>query len=310
MRELPFIKMHGCGNDYIYFDCLNDTMHNQMLPVWQLCHRRTGIGGDGIVLILPSDIADARMRMFNSQDGTESAMCGNALPCVAKYLYDHGIVSKEQIKIETKSGVKELSLIIKDGKTVAVRVDMGPASLKPEEIPVNLTGEAIISQPITIGSATHKVTCVSMGNPHAVVFTVGMKELGEVELATVDLETVGPLFENDPLFPERVNLAFTHVLSRNHLRVRIWERGSGETWGSGTGACAAAIAAILNGYGDKDSDILVEMPGGELTIRYTGQTVYMTGNCVEVYKGVVNLTPVTNNEYIDDKTTKPRKQVL
>ncbi|MCL2362800.1 MAG: diaminopimelate epimerase [Defluviitaleaceae bacterium] len=290
MRELPFTKMHGCGNDYIYFDCLNKNIANPEALSRQLSHRRTGIGGDGIVLILPSTIADGRMRMFNSKDGSESAMCGNALPGVAKYLYDRGIVTREQMRIETECGIKELSLAIKGGKTAAVRVDMGPAALRPEEIPVDLTGDAIISRPVTIGSATHKITCVSMGNPHAVVFTVGMKELGEVELASIDLENIGPLFENNPIFPQRVNLSVAHVINRNHIRVRVWERGSGETWGSGTGACATAVAAVLNGYGDKDSDILVEMPGGELIIRYTDTTVYMTGDITEVFEGVTKFT--------------------
>jgi len=289
MRELSFIKMHGCGNDYIYFDCLNQKINKPEELARQLCNRRTGIGGDGIVLILPSQVAEARMRMFNSQDGSESAMCGNALPCVAKYLYDRGIVSKENMRIETKSGIKDISLTIEGGKTTAVRVDMGSASLKPEDVPVALTGEVIISRPVTIGSAIHKITCVSVGNPHAVVFTVGLKEIGEVELTAVDLETIGPLFENNMLFPERVNLSFAHVIDRNHLRARVWERGSGETWGSGTGACAVAVAAVLNGYGDKDKDILVEMPGGELIIRYTDETVYMTGNCVEVFEGIVRI---------------------
>jgi len=287
MSQLSFIKMHSCGNDYIYFDCFNQAIDNLEELTRILCNRRTGIGGDGIVLILPSQIADARMRMFNSQDGSESAMCGNALPCVAKYLYDREIVPKENMQIETESGIKDLSLTIKNGKTTAVRVGMGAAALRPEEIPVDLTGDAIISRPVTIGSATHKITCVSMGNPHAVIFTVGMKKLGEVELASIDLETIGPVFENNPLFPERVNLSFAHVINRNHIRARGWERGSGETLGSGTGACAVAVAAVLNGYGDKDADILVEMPGGELIIRYTDEAVYMTGDCVQVFEGVV-----------------------
>jgi len=281
--------MHSCGNDYIYFDCLNQTIDSPGSLSRQLSHRRTGIGGDGIVMILPSQTADGRMRMFNSNDGSESAMCGNALPCVAKYLYDRGIVKKEQMQIETESGIKDLTLTIQNGSTVAVQVDMGAAYLHPTDIPVNLTGDAIIARPVTIGSATHKITCVSMGNPHAIVFTAGMKELGIIELASIDLETIGPLFENDPIFPDRVNLSFVHVISRNHLRARVWERGSGETWGSGSGACAAAVAAVLNGYGDKDTDILVEMPGGELTIRYTDESVYMTGDIVEVFEGVVKV---------------------
>jgi len=225
--------------------------------------------------------------MFNSLDGSESAMCGNALPCVAKYLYDNKILPKKQMRIETESGVKDLCLTTNGDKTTAVRVDMGPAELRPQLVPADLEGEAIIARPVTIGSAKHKITCVSMGNPHAIVFTSGMGELGAVELEAMDLETIGPLFEHSPLFPERVNAEFVHVIGRNHLKIRIWERGSGETWGTGTGACAVAVAAVLNGYGDKNTDIRVEMPGGELIINYTDETIYMTGNCVEVFEGVV-----------------------
>jgi len=288
-QELHFIKMHGCGNDYIYFDCLHQAIKSPKVLARQLCNRRTGIGGDGIVLILPSNIADGGMRMFNSLDGSESGMCGNAIRCVAKYLYDNGIVSKEHMRIETESGIKDLHLTIEGGKTAAVRVDMGPAALKAEDVPVELSGEAIIARPVTVGSAKYKITCVSMGNPHAVVFVSGMGELGAVELEAIDLETIGPLFEYSPLFPQRVNVEFVHVIGRNHLKARVWERGSGETWGCGTGACAAAVAAVLNGYGDKNADIRVEMPGGELIINYTDETVYMTGNCVEVFSGAVKV---------------------
>jgi len=238
-------------------------------------------------MILPSNIADSKMRMFNSLDGSESDMCGNSIRCVAKYLYDNGIVKKEHMRIETGSGIKELSLIIDNGETTAVRVDMGPAELNPEKIPVDLSGDAIIARPVTIGSTKHKITCVSMGNPHAVVFISGVGKLGSVELDSIDLETIGPIFEYAPLFPERVNIAFAQVAGRNHLRARVWERGSGDTWGSGTGACATAVAAVLNGYGDKNTDIQVEMPGGELIIHYTDKTVYMTGNCVKVFEGVI-----------------------
>jgi len=287
MQELHFTKMHGCGNDYIYFNCFNQTIESPEFLTRQLSNRYTGIGGDGIVMILPSTIADGRMRMFNSQDGSESGMCGNAIRCVAKYLYDNGIVPKQHMTIETESGIKELSLTIENGVTIAARVDMGPARLRPEDIPVNLTGDAIVARPITIGSTKHKITCVSMGNPHAVVFATGMGELGADELSAIDLETIGPLFEHSPLFPERVNVEFAHVIGRNHIRARVWERGSGETWGCGTGACATAVAAVLNGYGDKNTDIIIEMPGGQLIVEYTDQTVYMTGDCVEVFRGVI-----------------------
>jgi len=286
-QNLTFTKMHGCGNDYIYINCFNQNIDAPKPLAMQLSHRYTGIGGDGIVMILPSKVADGKMRMFNSLDGSESGMCGNAITCVAKYLYDNGLVSKQHMHIETESGIKELSLIIENGEATAARVDMGPAYLQPENIPVTLAGDAIVARPVTIGSTKYKITCVSMGNPHAVVFVSGMGEYGSVELNALDLETIGPLFEHNPLFPERVNLAFAHIIGRNHLRVRVWERGSGETYSSGTGACACAVAAVLNGYGDKNTDIKIEMPGGELIIEYTDQNVYMTGNCVTVFEGVV-----------------------
>ena len=288
-NQLCFTKMHSSGNDYIYFNCFNQIIESPGQLAIKLSHRRTGIGGDGIVMILPSDIADGKMRMFNSLDGSESDMCGNSIRCVAKYLYDTGLVRKQHMCIETGSGIKELFLSVKDGETIAVRVDMGPAELLPEKIPVSLIGEAIVARPVTIGSATYRITCVSMGNPHAIVFISLMGELGFVELNSIDLENIGPQFEHSPLFPERVNAAFAHVVGRNHLKARVWERGSGETWGSGTGACATAVAAVLNGFGDINTDILVEMPGGELTVRYTDKTVYMTGNCVKVFDGVLPL---------------------
>ena len=287
--KLIFTKMHGCGNDYIYFNCFDQTIESPKTLAISLSHRRTGIGGDGIVMILPSDIADSKMRMFNSLDGSESDMCGNSIRCVAKYLYDNGLVCKDHMRIETGSGIKEVFLTVKDGKTIAVRVDMGPAVLRPELIPVELSGEAIIARPVTIGSTTYKITCASMGNPHAIVFVSGMGELGSLELNSIDFETIGPLFEHSPLFPERVNVAFAQVVGRNHLKARVWERGSGETKSGGTGACAVAVAAVLNGYGDKNTDIRVEMPGGELVIEYTDQTVYMNGNCVKVFEGVVEV---------------------
>ena len=285
--KLKFTKMHGCGNDYIYINCFDQTIESPETLAISLSHRRTGIGGDGIVMILPSDTADGKMRMFNSLDGSESDICGNSIRGVAKYLYDNGFARKQHMHIETGSGIKELYLTIKDGETAAVRVNMGPAGLKPEMIPVDLSGEAVIARPVTIGSTNYRITCVSMGNPHAIVFVSGMGELGVVELNSIDLETVGPLFEYNPIFPERVNITFVHVVGRNHLKARVWERGSGETGSSGTGACAAAVAAVLNGYGDKNTDIRVEMPGGELTIEYTDQSVYMTGGCVKVFDGVV-----------------------
>jgi len=281
--------MHSCGNDYIYFDCFDQHIEAPESLSVRLSHRLTGIGGDGIVMILPSHTADGKMRVFNSLDGSESGIAGSAIHCVAKYLYDSGRVRKLDMRIETGSGTKDLLLTVRDGKVTAARVDMGIAELRPEMIPVDLSGESIIARPVTIGGTGYKITCVSMGNPHAVVFISGMGELASVELNAVDLDKIGPMFEHNPLFPERVNIAFVRVVGRNHLSARVWERGSGETKGSGTGACAAAVAAILNGYGDKNADIRVEMPGGELIVEYTDDTVFMTGDCVQVFEGVVDV---------------------
>jgi len=230
------------------------------------------------VLILRSNVADAKMRMFNL-DGSEGNMCGNAIRCVAKYLYDNGIVKKEEMRIETKSGVKELRLFIKDEHVYSVKVNMGRAELAPEKIPVKLKGKNIIAKPVTIGGKKYSITCVSMGNPHAVNFVKNVAKL--------DLQKIGPLFENNRLFPEKVNTEFVELLGGNNLKMRVWERGSGETEACGTGACASAVAAVLNGHCDKDTYIKVQLPGGELIIKYTDEAVYMTGNCVKVYDGVM-----------------------
>jgi len=281
--KLPFTKMQSCGNDFVYFDCFKTEKINspESLSVF-LSDRHKGVGGDGVVLILPpvSDTSDARMRMFNL-DGSEGGMSGNAIRCVAKYLYDSGLVKKRDMKIETKSGVKELNLSTRNGLVSSVKVNMGRAELRPEKIPVNLKGDNAIAKKVTIGGVEYEITCVSIGNPHAVVFCNNLDEL--------DLSEIGPLFENDPLFPDRVNAEFVNVVGRNHLKIRLWERGSGETQASGTSACASAVAAILNGYCDKDTDIKVRLPGGNLIIRYTDEVVYMIGDCVKVFEGTVEI---------------------
>jgi len=286
--HLSFTKMHGSGNDYIYFNCIdNETNLSYLLYLPEslsvlLSHRHLGVGGHGIVLILRSKIADAdaKMRLFNL-DGTEGGMGGNAIRCVAKYLYDNGIVRKTQMRIETLSGVRELNLSTRNGAVSSVRVDMGHPELHPAKIPVKLPGETVIATPVTIGGAEYEITCVSMGNPHAVVF------LSDVD--DFDVPKIGSLFENDVLFPDRVNAGFVEVLGRNHLKIRVWERGNGETLACGTGACAAAVAAVLNGRCDKDVDIKVQLLGGELIINYTGETVFMTGNCIKVFEGTVEV---------------------
>ena len=274
--KLRFTKMHGCGNDYVYVNCFEEEVKDPVSLSIAISDRHFGVGGDGLVLICPSDRADAKMRMFNA-DGSEGKMCGNAIRCVGKYLYDHGIVRKTTVTIETLSGIKTLELFLKDGKVDSAQVNMGPAILIPSEIPVNLPGERAVAVPVKIAGEQHTITCVSMGNPHCIVFGGDPYEL--------DLPKIGPLFENDPLFPERVNTEFIEVLDDHTLNMRVWERGSGETWACGTGACAAAVAAVLNGFCKKDENISVRLRGGELTIRYTDEAVFMTGKATEVFHG-------------------------
>jgi len=278
--KLHFTKMHGTGNDYLYFNCFDTEIDSPESLTVLLSDRHIGVGGSGIVLILRSEIADAKMRMFNL-DGSEGSMSGNAIRCVAKYLYDNGIVKKSSMRIETLSGVRDLSLSTRNGTVSSVKVDMGLAELRPEKIPVRLEGDNVIARPVTIGGVEYVITCVSLGNPHAVVFVA--------DLDTVDLQRVGPLFENDVMFPDRVNVEFVEIVDRNLLKMRVWERGSGETRACGTGACASAVAAVLNGYCDKRADIKVQLLGGELIVNYTDTAVSMTGNCIKVFDGIVEI---------------------
>ena len=275
---LKFTKMHGCGNDYIYFNCFETPVEDPEELSVRVSDRHFGVGGDGIVLICPSDKADAKMRMFNI-DGSEGKMCGNAIRCVGKYLYDNGIKRCNPLTIDTLSGIKTLNLNIgADGKVDSVRVDMGKAILKPEEIPVKLDGETAVARPVTIDGKEYKITCVSMGNPHCVVFT-------DTDVSELPLEKIGPKFEFDSLFPERVNTEFINVIDKNTLKMRVWERGSGETLACGTGACASVVAACLNGFCEKDTDITVRLVGGELVIRYTDEAVTMTGPATVAFTG-------------------------
>ena len=275
---LKFTKMHGCGNDYIYFNCFETPVeHPEELSV-RISDRHFGVGGDGIVLICPSDKADAKMRMFNI-DGSEGKMCGNAIRCVGKYLYDNGIKRRNPLTIDTLSGIKTLRLNSgADGKVDSVQVDMGKAILKPEEIPVKLDGETVVARPVKIDGKDYQITCVSMGNPHCIVFT-------DTDVAELPLEKIGPEFEFDPLFPERVNTEFINVIDKNTLKMRVWERGSGETLACGTGACASVVAACLNGFCEKNTDVTVRLVGGELVIRYTDEAVTMTGPATVAFTG-------------------------
>lgn len=278
---MVFYKMHGIGNDYIYFDCMNGEPENPGGLSRTLSDRHFSIGGDGVILLCRSDIADVKMRMFNT-DGSEGKMCGNGIRCVGKLAHDLGYVKGETCTVETLSGVKKLELNIdSSGKVSAAKVDMGAAILEGEKIPSTFKGEKIVSEPLEVDGVTYKVTLVSMGNPHCVVFVDNPSIL--------NLEKLGPKFENHPAFPERVNTEFVRVIGKNRLRMRVWERGSGETLACGTGACASAVAAVLNGLCDRGEDITVSLLGGDLTINWTDETVFMYGAATLAYIGEIDL---------------------
>jgi diaminopimelate epimerase len=279
---MEFTKMHGAGNDYIYFNCLKNMIEDPENLSIKLSDRHFSIGGDGIVLICPSSSADVRMRMFNA-DGSEGKMCGNAIRCVAKYIYDRGIVRNEDIDVETLSGIKKIHVFAENGKVTAATVNMGRAAgLTADEITIEEgKGKFLVDYPIEAAGETWNVTTVSMGNPHIVTFVPEVKNL--------DLIKIGPHFENSPLFPERINTEFVRVIDRTTLEMRVWERGSGETLACGTGACATVTAAVLNGYCDKNTDVTVKLIGGDLVIRYTDDAVFMTGNAVEAFTGNVEI---------------------
>lgn len=278
-QKLQFAKMHGCGNDYIYFNCFDQRLDNPEGLSIRLSDRHFGIGGDGVILIRRSKVADAKMRMFNL-DGSEGKMCGNGIRCVAKFMRDNGLVDKDEMDIETLSGIIHVELQRHYGEVVGAKVTMGKAELDPLMIPVALSGDSIIDREVNIGGKDYNITCVSMGNPHCVTFINNAD--------TFPLEEIGPKFERNEIFPERVNAEFIQVIDKTTLKMRVWERGSGETWACGTGACAAAVAAVLNGYCEKNTDITVKLRGGDLVIRYTDDgTVYMTGEAVTVFTGTV-----------------------
>ena len=275
-QTIRFTKMQDCGNDYIFIENFDGLVTCPESLCVNLCRPHTGVGSDGIVLIEKSEIADVKMRSFN-RDGSEGKMAGNNIRCVAKYVYDRGIVKKEEMTVETGSGVKSLRLFLRDGEVSSVEVDMGKALLKASEIPAIFDGETLVDAPVTIGGQEYHVTCVNVGNPHCVVFCD--------KIDALDLEHIGPQFEHAPLFPERVNTEFVRVVNRHTLRMRVWERGSGETLACGTGACAAVVAACENGLCDKGSDVKVSLLGGELTVNYTDARVLLTGGAAVVYEG-------------------------
>lgn len=275
-----FYKMHGCGNDYIYFNCFKSSVENPEALSIKLSDRHFGIGGDGIVLICKSDKADAKMRMFNA-DGSEGKMCGNAIRCVGKFLYENNICRKKELNIETKSGIKNLKLFGNCDIITSVCVNMGKPELTPEKIPVLIKKDKVIDYKVDISGAFYNITCVSMGNPHCVVFCD--------DIDSIDIAKTGVKFEKNKLFPEGINTEFIKIIDENTLKMRVWERGSGETLACGTGACAAAVAAVLNGFAKKDKDITVMLTGGNLNIKYTDAGVFMTGGAEMVFEGEVNV---------------------
>ena len=277
---MKFTKMQGIGNDYVYVNCLQETIENPSELAKKISDRHYGVGSDGLIMINPSDKADFEMEMYNA-DGSRGEMCGNGIRCVAKYVYDYGLTDKTSISVETLAGIKYLDLTVEDGKVVLVKVDMGKPMLRPEEVPVVSEKEEVIDEPITVDGQEYRMTCVSMGNPHAVVFI-------DQDVKEFPLETVGVKFENHERFPKRVNTEFVNVLDRHTAQMRVWERGSGETLACGTGACAVAVACALNGL--TEDEVTVKLLGGDLQIKWDREknTVYITGAAEVVFVGEWN----------------------
>lgn len=278
---MHFTKMHGAGNDYVYIDAIHEKVENPSELAVRLSDRHFGIGSDGMILICPSETADFRMEMYNA-DGSLGAMCGNGIRCVGKYVYDHGLTDKKQVRIETGSGIKTLDLTVEKGRVSAARVNMGEPSFEASKVPVISDSFRVINESITVGGKDYRMTAVSMGNPHCVVFI-------DRDPREFPLEQAGPLFERHERFPDRVNAEFVYVVNRHRIAMRVWERGSGETLACGTGSCAAAAAAIINGY--VKAPVAVELLGGELDIEWEGEghPVYMTGPATEVFGGDIDV---------------------
>lgn len=276
---MKFTKMEGLGNDYVYINCFQEKVENPGELAIRYSNRHFGIGSDGVILIKPSEIADFCMDMYNA-DGSRSEMCGNGIRCVGKYVYDYGLTDKTEISVETLAGIKYLKLILKDGKVDLVTVDMGEPELQADKIPVALRLDEVIDQPIQVGNTIYQMTCVSMGNPHAVVFVDAVDKF--------PLETVGPLFEHHVMFPNRVNAEFIEVLNRKEVNMRVWERGTGETLACGTGACASTVACILNHK--TEDEITLHLLGGDLKVAWDREKnkIYMTGPARVVFDGEIN----------------------
>ncbi|MDD6182770.1 MAG: diaminopimelate epimerase [Lachnospiraceae bacterium] len=275
---MKFTKMQGIGNDYVYVNCLEEKVDHPEELAKLVSDRHFGIGSDGLILIKPSEVADFEMAMYNA-DGSRGEMCGNGIRCVAKYVYDRGLTDKTHISIETLAGIKYLELTVEKGQVSQVRVDMGEPEFLAEKIPVISQQEKVIDVPITAGEKDYRMTCVSMGNPHCVVFMEDVEHL--------EIEKIGPLFENHELFPKRINTEFVKVIDRKTLQMRVWERGSGETLACGTGACATAVAAMLNGFCEEE--VQIHLLGGDLTIEWNKESnhVFMTGPAEIVFDGEI-----------------------
>lgn len=277
---MRFTKMHGIGNDYVYVNCLEEKIENKSVVARFVSDRHFGIGSDGLICINPSDEADFEMEMYNS-DGSRAEMCGNGIRCVGKYVYDYGLTDKTSISIQTLAGIKYLDLTVEDGKVTLVKVNMGAPILTPAEIPVQLSHakgkDKIVDEPILVDGEIYNITCVSMGNPHTVVFVDDVDNL--------ELEDMGPLFEHYEIFPKKTNTEFVKVIDKTHVQMRVWERGAGETLACGTGACATAVACALNGL--TEDRITVKLLGGDLDIYWDREEnlVYMTGSATTVYDG-------------------------
>ena len=277
---MKFTKMHGCGNDYVYVNLFEETVEDAPKLATVVSDRHFGIGSDGVITIGPSEVADFRMRIYNA-DGSEAEMCGNGIRCVAKYVYDHKLTDKTEITVETGAGIKTLTLFTENEKVQQVRVDMGEPILEPSQIPVLSNKNPVIADSILVGNMEWRMTCVSMGNPHAVVFVK--------DVASFPIEQFGPLFEKHERFPKKTNTEFVQVISRTEVSMRVWERGSNETWACGTGTCATVMACIMNGY--TENKVLVHLRGGDLTIEYDPNTkhIYMTGPATEVFNGEIEI---------------------
>lgn len=279
---MKFTKMHGCGNDYVYVNCFEEKIEDESKAAILASDRHFGVGGDGMILIKPSEIADFEMCMYNA-DGSRGAMCGNGIRCVAKYVYDNKMTDKRSISIESMGAIKYIDVETENDKVVSARVDMGKPILNAKDVPAVSDSEKVIGEKITVLGREFNMTCVSMGNPHAVMFI-------DEHPSDFELEKYGPLFENNEIFPNRVNAEFIKIIDRKNIEMRVWERGSGETLACGTGASAATVAAILNGY--TDNDVTVHLIGGNLEISWSGNendSVFMTGPATTVFTGEIDL---------------------